>query len=176
MVRGHEFCFKRASALVQLVEDSQLSPMQNLHALRTKITSMLYHLLENSYIDQNQLHRMNRSLRKMPKRILCLYVKATTAYINLNSFYGGPGLPDLVLKKAKMTLKSFVNAFDINDSMGTLTLKLLLHGSSDEEIVRLINQNKKAGLSEIAKETSLALQRIRKYLNLKIKWNCIMTG
>ena len=105
----------------------------------------------------------------MAKRILCFSEKAPTAYINLNRLYGGPGLPDLVLTKAKMTLKSFVNAFNIKDSLGTLTQKLLLHGSSDEEVIRAINQNKKARLSEITKETSLALQRIRNYLKLNIK-------
>ena len=68
-----------------------------------------------------------------------------------------------------MTLKSFVNTFNIKDTLGWLTWKLLLHGSSDEEVIRAINQNKETGLSEIAKENSLALQRIRKYLKLKIK-------
>ena len=164
-----ESCFERAWALAQLIEDSQLSPMQKLHALRTKIMPKLYHLLENSYTNQNQLHMMNRSLRKMATRILCLPEKATTAYINLNRLYGGPGLPDLVLTKAKMTQKSFVNAFNIKDSLVTVTQKLLIHGSADEEVIRAINQNKKAGLSEIAKETSLALQRIPKYLKLNIK-------
>ena len=154
IVGGLESCFERAWALAQLIEDSQLSPMQKLHALRTKIMPMLYHLLENSYTNQNQLHRMNRSLRKMAKRILCLPEKATTAYINLNRLYGGPGLPDLVLTKAKITLKSFVNAFNIKDSLGTLTRKLLLHGSTDEEVIGAINQKKSWTLGDCQRNFS----------------------
>ena len=101
MMGGLEACFERAWNLAELVEDSHLSPMQKLHALRSKIIPMLYHLLENTYTTQSQLQRMNRAIRKMTKRILYLPEKATTAYVNLTRMYGGPGIPDLVLTKAK---------------------------------------------------------------------------
>ena len=154
IVGGLESCFERAWALAQLIEDFQLSLMQKLHALRTKTIPMLYHLLAYSFTNQNQLHRMNRSLRKMAKRILCLPEKATTAYINLNRLYGGPGLSDLVITKARMTLKSFVNAYNIKDSLETLTRKLLLHGSSDEEVIRAKNQNKRWTLGDCQRNFS----------------------
>ena len=105
----------------------------------------------------------------MTKRILCLPEKATTAYVNLNRMYGGPGIPDLVLTKAKMTIKSFVNAYNIKDALGTLTRRLLLRDSTTNQVIHAINQKKRAGLSEIAKEASMALDRVRKYLKINIK-------
>ena len=140
MMGGLEACFERAWNLAELVEDSHLSPMQKLHALRTKTIPMLYHLLENSYTTQSQLQRMNRAIRKMTKCILCLPEKATTAYVNLNRMYGGPGIPDLVLTKAKMTIKSFVNAYNIKDALGTLTRRLLLRDSTTNQVIHAINQ------------------------------------
>ena len=169
MMGGLEACFERAWNLAELVEDSHLSPMQKLHALRAKIIPMLYHLLENSYTTQSQLQRMNRAIRKMTKRILCLPEKATTAYVNLNRIYGGPGIPDLVLTKAKMTIKFFVNAYNIKDALGTLTRRLLLRDSTTNQVIHAINQKKRTGLSEIAKEASMDLDRVRKYLKINIK-------
>ena len=41
------------------------------------------------------------------KRICYLPERAANAYAHLHRLYGGPGLPDLVLVKATMTLRSF---------------------------------------------------------------------
>ena len=53
VVAGLESFFERAWDLAQLIEDCQLSPMQKILALRTKIIPMIYHLLENSHANQN---------------------------------------------------------------------------------------------------------------------------
>ena len=41
-------CFDRTWRTAELIEFSELTPMQKLHAIRVKVYPMLYHLLENS--------------------------------------------------------------------------------------------------------------------------------
>ena len=63
-VQSLESCFEKSLRTAELIEYSELTPMQKLHALRVKIYPMLFHLLENSSSTITQLEKMNRKLRK----------------------------------------------------------------------------------------------------------------
>ena len=112
---GMEMCFKEAWTIAERIEVSDLTPMQKLHALTSKVVAMLYHLLENSHCKQADLHRINRSLRRMTKRLCYLPERAANAYVHLHRMYGGPGLPDLVLTKAQMTVRTLKRAMNLGD-------------------------------------------------------------
>ena len=167
-VGGLEMCFKEAWTIAERVEVSDLTPMQKLHALRSKVVPMLYHILENSQCSQSQLHRINRSLRRMVKRICYLPERAANAYIHLHRVYGGPGLPDLVLVKATMTLRSFNRAMNLADDFGQRTRHLILRGKSNEDFLSSLNSRSRAGLSELGKEVVMALGRLERYLGCRI--------
>ena len=169
LVGGIELCFERAWAVAEAIENSKLTPMQKLHALRSKVIPMLYHLLENSSVYQKQLQRFNRALRKMCKRILFLPERATNSYIHLHRMYGGPGLPDLVLLKARLTTQSFLSSMNLSDELGVYTRKLLSRGLTAPELIQAINNQSKAGLSHLAKETASSLKRLSTYLHSDIQ-------
>ena len=154
--------------MAEQIESSALTPMQKLRAIRTKVIPMLFQLIENSSTEQRQLHRFNRALRKIVKRILCLPERAANAYIHLHRMYGGPGIPDLVLLKAKLTLQSFLSAMNLEDELGEYTRGLLLKGKSLSDVILAINKHEKAGLSAIAKEVSASLKRLKTYLESDI--------
>ena len=162
---GIERCFNEAWAQAQRIEVSDLTPMQKLHALRTKIVPMLYHLLENSQCKQKDLHRINRSLRRMVKRLCYLPERAANAYVHLHRLYGGPGIPDLIIVKAQMTMRSLTRAMNQADEFGQRTRQLLLRGKSEEEFIGAINNRSRRGLSELGKEVIMAVGRLERFLN-----------
>ena len=151
MVGGLEGCFKQTWELAEKIEKSKLTPMQKLHAMRTKLVPMLYHLLENSDTTLNQLERFNRAFRKMAKRILFLPEYAANAYIHLHRMYGGAGLPDLPLLKAKFVLQSLLAALNLKDELGSYTQKFLLRNRSIDEFIDAINNSRRSGLSKLGK-------------------------
>ena len=171
MVGGLEGCFKQTWELAEKIEKSKLTPMQKLHAMRTKLVPMLYHLLENSDTTLNQLERFNRAFRKMAKRILFLPEYAANAYIHLHRMYGGAGLPDLPLLKAKFVLQSLLAALNLKDELGSYTQKFLLRNRSIDEFIDAINNSRRSGLSKLGKEVISALLKIKQYLRMDIKIN-----
>ena len=112
MVGGIESCFELAWKLAEQIESWALTPMQKLHAIRTKVIPMLFHLTENSSTEQRQLLCFSLALRKIVKQFLCLPERALYAYIHLHRMYDGPGFPDLVLLKAKLTLQFFPVSYE----------------------------------------------------------------
>ena len=169
MVGGLEGCFKQTWDLAEKIEKSKLTPMQKLHAMRTKVVPMLYHLLENSDTTLTQLERFNRALQKMAKQILYLPEYAANAYIHLHRMYGGAGLPDLTLLKAKFVLQSLLAALNLEDELGSYTQKFILRKLSLDEFIDAINNSRRSGLSKLGKEVISALLKLKQYLKMDIK-------
>ena len=168
-LEGLEAGFQKAWRLAEKVEFSELTPMQKIHAIRSKIIPMIYHLVENSSCMQHDLQRINRNIRRKVKRICFLPERATNSYIHLHRKYGGPGIPDLVLMKSRMTISSFLRAINMQDEFGSILKELLLKGSPMELLISSINRKRGAGLSKLAKETCGALSRLEKFLDCKLQ-------
>ena len=168
MMGGIEACFAKSWQIADLIEKSKLTPMQKLHAIRTKLVPMLYHLLENSHTTQNQLNRMSRALRKMTKRLLFHPERAANAYIHLHRMYGGSGVPDLLLVKARQTIQGFIIAYNLCDDLGVHMRKYLLGSKSVIEVLAAINNRRRAGLPGITKEVANAIFRIRSNLDCEV--------
>ena len=159
-----EMCFKEAWTIAERIEVSDLTPMQKLHALRSKVVLMLYHLLENSHCKQADLHRINRSLRRMTKRLCYLPERAANVYVHLHRMYADPGFPDMVLTKAQMTIRTLTRAMNLGDELGRITRKLILKGKTEEQFIQAINQRSRRGLSELGKEVVMAMNRHENFL------------
>ena len=137
--------------------------MQKLHVLRSKVLPMLYHLLENSHCKQAELHRNNEASR-LRKHLCYLPDRAANACVHLHRMYGGPGLPDLVLTKARMTIRTLTRAMNLGDEMNQITRKLIFKGKTEDEFIQAINRLSRSGLSELGKEVVMAMNRLEKFL------------
>ena len=168
-VQGLESCFEKALRTAELIEYSELTPMQKLHALRVKIYPMLFHLLENSSSTITQLEKMNRKLRKMAKRILCLPERAASSYLHLHRMYGGPGLPDLVIAKSKMALQTLVRSLNTTGQFGDYLRRLLLENKDLQSTLEAINNGNTKGLCDTIKEASRSLHRLKKFLQVDLQ-------
>ena len=165
-MRGLDDCFKKSWRVAELIEISELTPMQKLHAIRIKVFPMLFHLLENSQSTVKQLERMNRTLRRMTKRLLFLPERAANAYLNLHRMYG---IPDLILTKSKLALKTVVTMLNLDGKFGDYCKKLISGALPPETIMNLINENKTVGCSNTVKEAARALKMISHYLGVPVK-------
>ena len=168
-IQGLESCFDKTFRLAELIECSELTPMQKLHALRIKIYPMLFHLLENSNSTMTQLEKMNRQFRRMAKRLLYLPERAATAYLHLHRMYGGPGLPDLVLAKSKMTIQTFIRSLNTTGPFGEYLKRVLLDDKTLQEAIDAINSGSVRGYGDTIKETARSLRRLAKYLNTDVE-------
>ena len=81
--------FSRFQDDCKIVLDSELTPMQKLHSLRTHLLPKLHHLIQNSSPLQSELRKINSYLQKITKQICFLPTKAANSYIHLNRIYGG---------------------------------------------------------------------------------------
>ena len=167
-ISGLDACFEKALRVAELIEYSELTPMQ-IHALRVKVYPMLFHLLENSNSTATQMEKMNRKMRKMAKRLLFLPERAANAYLHLHRMYGGPGLSDLLLAKSKMIIKNFFRSLNIDDEFGDYLRKILLEERTTEVAIDEVNQGLTRGRSDIIKEASRSLNRLRKYLQCDLQ-------
>ena len=138
-------------------------------ALRVNIYPMLFHLLENSSSTITQLEMMNRKLRKMAKRILCLPERAATSYLHLHRMYGGPGLPDLVIAKSKLALQTLVRSLNTTGQFGDYLRRLLLENKDLQYTLDAINNGNTKGLCDTIKEASRSLQRLKKFLQVDLQ-------
>ena len=166
---GIQMCYKRVWTIAEKIEFSDLTPMQKLHALRTKVLPMMYHLIENAHTTQNDLHTMNRSFRKMTKRICNLPQRATSAYIHLHRMYGGPGVPDLVLLKSQSVVTSLLRTLNLADEFGSRARQLILCGKNIDQFLDAINAKRVAGYSRLAKDVKEAIARLAAYLQCSLK-------
>ena len=167
---GLDDCFDRAWRTAELIEFSELTPMQKLHAIRLKVYPMLYHLLENSQASVKQVDKMNRDLRKLTKRLLFLPARAATAYLHLHRLYGGPGIPDLLLVKYKMALKTLLTMINLDGEFGEYCKKLICGPRKPDEIINLINDDKTAGCSITVKDAARALKKYSQHLELPLRF------
>ena len=168
-MEGLEDCFKKAWRIAELIEFSDLTPMQKLHALRIKVYPMLYHLLENSQSTMKQVEKINRDMRRLTKRLLFLPERAACAYLHLHRMYGGPGIPDLVLLKSKMAVKAVVTMLNLDEEFGEYCTKIICAAQSKEDIMTKINDNKSAGCSNTVKSAARALKTLNQYLEVPVK-------
>ena len=167
-VEGLEDCFKKTWRVAELIEFSELTPMQKLHALRVKVYPMLYHLLENSQTTVKQLERMNRDLLQMTKRLLFLPERAACAYLHLHRMYGGPGIPNLMLTKSKLDLKTVVTMLNLDGEFGEYCKDLICAAHSRDSIITRINENRTAGCSNTVKDAARALRKLNQYLEVPL--------
>ena len=167
-VEGLENCFKKTWRVAELIEFSELTPMQKLHALRVKVYPMLHHLLENSQSTVKQLERMNRDLRQMTKRLLFLPERAACAYLHLHRMYGGPGIPNLMLTKSKLDLKTVVTMLNLDGEFGVYCKDLISAAHSRDSIMTEINENRTAGCSNTVKDAARALRKLNQYLEVPL--------
>ena len=167
---GLEQKFAKTWKVAELIEMSALTPMQKLHALRTYILPKLMHLLENAHSTQKQIQRMNRDLRKMVKRICHLPERATNSYIHLHRRYGGPGLPNLELLKAKLTIQTFTRAVNLADEFGNAVRSLLFKGKSSDEIMQQINNRSRVGLSQLCNDVVHAMRKLESFLEVQMSF------
>ena len=172
-ITGLDSCFEKTMRVAELIEYSELTPMQKIHALRVKVYPMLFHLLENSNCTASSLEKMNRTMRKMAKRLLFLPERASNAYLHLHRMYGGPGLPDLLLVKSKMTMKNLARSLNTEEEFGDYLKKLLLDDKSIADVLNSINNGTTKGFSDTVKEASRGLHRLRKYLGVELQFTML---
>ena len=175
-IGGLDACLQTTWELAEKIEVSELTPMQKIHAVRTKVLPMMYHLVENSYTTQDKLYDINRRLRKLTKRLCYLPERATNAYIHLDRMYGGPGMPDFVVMKARLTLQTFIRAINLGDEFGEKVRTLIQKNLSSSELIQKINSGCKSGLSLLGKEVSMAMTRIEKYLGCNLRLDLHESG
>ena len=166
---GIRMCYKRVWTIAEKIEFSDLTPMQKLHALRTKVIPMMYHLIENAHTTQKELQTMNRSFRKMTKRICSLPQRATNAYTHLHRLYGGPGVPHLVLLKSQSVVTSLLRTLNLADGFGSRARQLILRGKSVDCFLDAINTEKVAGFGRLAKDVKETIARLSGYLQCSLK-------
>ena len=168
-VGGLDGCLQTTWELAEKIEMSELTPMQKVHAIRTKVLPKMYHLVENSYSTQEKLHKINNQLRKLTKRLCYLPERAANAYIHLDRMYGGPGMPDFVLLKARLTIQAFIRTINLDGEFGDRVRKLIQKNLTTAELVQKINEGSKSGMSLLGKEVSSALRRLGKYLSCELQ-------
>ena len=144
-VGGLDTCLQKTWDLAEKIEASDLTPMQKLHAVRTKVLPMMYHLVENSHTTQEKLHNINKNLRKMTKRLCYLPKRACNAYVHLHRMYGGPGIPDFVVMKARLTLNAFMRIMNLKDDLGVKVRRLILKNQTLPELIETINNGGLSG-------------------------------
>ena len=172
-VGGIDTCIQKTWDLAEKIETSELTPMQKLHALRTYVLPKLMHLLENAHSTQREIQRINRSLRKMVKRICYLPERATNSYIHLHRRYGGPGLPNLELLKAKLRIQSFARSLNLADEFGDKIRSLMSKGKPLEVIIQQVNSRSRGGLSQLCSEVVLALKKLESFLETQMSFSLV---
>ena len=176
-VGGLDTCLQKTWELAEKIETSDLTPMQKLHAVRTKVLPMMYHLVENSHTTQKKLHNINKNLRKLTKRLCYLPERACNAYVHPHRMYGGPGIPDFVVMKARLALNAFMRTMNLKDDLGDKVKRLILKNQTLPELIETINnEGPRLGLSMLAREVCAAKTRKQKFLKKDLTYQIHESG
>ena len=154
---GLNDAFNLVKADCDLILNSDLTPMQKLHAVRTHVLPKLYHLIQNTSPLQSHLKKINAYMRKVVKIICFLPEKATSSYCHLSRIHGGPGIPDVVWLRRTNIITSLIACMNQEPEFTEIAREILgfenLHA-----IVDKINSGERAGLHPVLKEVSSALK------------------
>ena len=160
--------FTQIQKTVTIIMESHLTPMQKMHAMRTRIVPKLYHLLQNSSPLYSELVKINKYMRRTIKQLCYLPTNASNNYIHLDRLFGGPGIPDILWLRKVMVISNILDVWNGGDELSTF-FKEITESQDLIDVIEKINKNTKAGLHPMLKELAQAIKTLAAHLQKDVK-------